>query len=377
MKTIITKISILLLIATSVNGAKSQTVAIAPIKTYGIFVSESAATTMARLELLSLEKYQVMDKFDMLEIDKPESYDSCYGKSCLINLGKELNVDYVLSGNIDGLGHKIVVNLKLMDIKNGTIAKTHSGEFENQEMELQRMIGIVLFEMHGVEPDQELKKRLSFNNDVITTNRINQVTNSGPRVGIGYAYGTLNEFMMRSEDKGGMGIYPVTSLMGYQFEAQYVGTEDFSALFECLVNVAGLEQGKIMPSVTFMNGFRFGKAGWEIAAGPGFGLKRTYEGFFDTNGTFGEAGKFWRDRNFFLEGHTEAELSEAGYEIKTIAHKNGAFGLNTRWVVAAGRSFRSGSLNVPVNIFYSSMRGGGMIGLNVGFNITRSSRRIN
>jgi hypothetical protein len=375
MKTIITKISILLVLATTINTAKSQTVAVAPIRTFGVFVSESASTTMARLELIALKKYQVMDKFDMLEIDKPESYDSCYGKSCLMNLGKELGVDYVLSGNIDGLGHKIVVNLKLLDIKNGTISKTHSGEFESQESEIQRMIGIVLSEMHGVQPDPELKKRLTFNNEVITTNRINQVTNSGPRIGVGYAYGTLNEFMMRSEDKGGLGMFPVTSLMGYQFEAQYVGNEDFSALFECLVNVAGLEQGKVMPSITFMNGFRFGKAGWEIAAGPGFGIKRTYIGFFDTNGTFGEAGKFWNHTDFSYAGHTDSELEEAGYEMKRIAHKDGYFGINTRWVVAAGRSFRSGALNVPVNVFYSSMRGGGMVGLNVGFNITRSSKR--
>ncbi len=375
MKTII-RISTIALSLISLTGW-AQTIAVAPIKTYGVFVTEKATTTMARLELVNLETYQVMDRFDMMEVDEPDDYDSCYGKNCLITLGKELEVDYVLSGNIDGLGHKIVINFKMLDVANGTIIKTHSGEFENQEDELQRMIGLVLAEMHGRETDVELKKRLTFNNDVITTTRINQVRNAGPRIGVGYAYGALNEFMMRSEEQGGYGMYPVVSLMGYQFEAQYVGTEEFSALFECLVNFAGLEQGKFMPSVALMNGFRFAKQGWEIAAGPSFGPYRYYNGFFDANGTFGEPGKFWSDRDFNYSGHSDSELKEAGYEMKKIAHKDGYWGINTRWVVAAGRTFQSGALKVPVNVFYTSMRGGGMLGLNVGFNITRSSKRVN
>ena len=41
------------------------------------------------------------------------------------------------------------------------------------------------------------------------------------------------------------------------------------------------------------------------------------------------------------------------------------------FVMAFGRTFRSGALNIPVNIFYSSRGGGGIAGVNIGFNVTK------
>jgi hypothetical protein len=47
------------------------------------------------------------------------------------------------------------------------------------------------------------------------------------------------------------------------------------------------------------------------------------------------------------------------------------------FVFALGRTFRAGALNIPVNLFYSSQKGGGMTGVNVGFNVQKSKRTIN
>jgi len=57
--------------------------------------------------------------------------------------------------------------------------------------------------------------------------------------------------------------------------------------------------------------------------------------------------------------------------------KRGAKALNTTFVFAAGRTFKAGSLNIPVNLFYSSQKGGGYVGLNVGFNVLKSKKTIN
>ena len=43
----------------------------------------------------------------------------------------------------------------------------------------------------------------------------------------------------------------------------------------------------------------------------------------------------------------------------------------TGWVWAIGKTFHSGYLNIPVNLFYSSGREGGYVGLSMGFNITK------
>ena len=46
------------------------------------------------------------------------------------------------------------------------------------------------------------------------------------------------------------------------------------------------------------------------------------------------------------------------------------------FVMAFGRTFRAGALNIPVNIFYSSRGAGGIAGVNVGFNVTKSKSTI-
>ena len=357
----------------------SKTIGVGPLKTFGLFAETETASTIARLELIKLEKYEVLDRFDMSEVEDYQNYQSCFGKACLIEYGKKLNVDYILSGNIDGLGNKIVITLKLIDIKKETIVKTHTSEFDNQEAELQRMVGIVIQEMHDIEPDPIIKKQLAFKNELITSNNVGKVNNSGPRMGVAYLVGTLNEFALRPESEGGLEIAPFVSNLGYQFEGQYVGTENFSALFEGIINFTGLEQGKLIPSFSLLNGFRFGKHGWELAFGPTFGISRSSVGFFDKDNKFaGETpGRYWTQQEFENSTFGENSIYSYGYEFTRNLDARGRFDFNTRWVMAIGRTFQSGALNVPVNIFYSSQKGGGMAGLSVGFNITRKKTNIN
>lgn len=353
----------------------AQTIAVAPIKTYGLFAGTKIATTLAWLEVVKLDKYAVLDGYDIEEIANAEKYDSCYGKTCLVEYGKELGVDFILSGNIDGLGNKIVVNLKIIDVKQEIVTKSKSVEFDNQEAELQRMIGIVLQEMHDMIPDPLLVKNLAFKNEVITSTNVGRVKNSGPRMGLAYTVGDMNEFLVRSEDQGGLDMLPIVSNLGYQFEGQYVGTENFSALFECLVMFTGLEQGKFIPSVSLLNGFRFGNSGWEFAFGPSFTLSKTSSGFFDKGGFYGETDKYWSEEDFF--DVNDGLMAEHGYEFTENLDARGDLGFSTRWIVGFGRTFKSGALNVPVNLFYSSQKGGGMLGLSVGFNVVRAKKNIN
>ncbi|NOQ71687.1 MAG: hypothetical protein GQ574_06785 [Crocinitomix sp.] len=378
MKTIKTNLFFALLLLLTGNCFASS-IGVGPIKTFGIFAETETASTIARLELVKLGKYQVLDRFDMRELEDYDTFQSCFGKTCLIEYGKKLNVDYILSGNIDGLGNKIVVTLKLIDIKSETIIKSHSSEFNNQEVELQRMIGIVIQEMHDIDVDPLLKKQLMFNNENITSNNVGRVSNRGPRMGLAYMTGTLNELAVRPESQGGLEISPLVSNLGYQFEAVYVGTDKFSALFEGLINFTGLEQGKFLPSFAILNGFRFGKQGWEFAFGPSFGLTKTSVGFFAKGGDqFGDEGTYWTEDEYNASAFGENDLwTEYEYDFTRNLDTRGRLDINTRWIWAVGRTFQSGALNVPVNIFYSSQKNGGMAGVSVGFNITRSKKSIN
>ena len=379
---------------------EKPTIAVSNPNIVGLRTSATIAAKLLRLELIKMDNYFVYDEFDMEDIyNKDSSFrNNCLSKSCLVRMGKSLDVDYMITGSFDELGNKIVLSLKIIDVKNASIFKTKVQEFDNQPLELQRMVEITLKQMHEVEVQQEIADRLQFKNEVITSNNLGRIKNNGPRVGYGIITGSLTEFATRPEAQGGLGIFPGVSMIGYQLEAQYVGTENFSGLVEGIINVSGLEQGQFIPTITIMNGFRFGKGGWEFAFGPGFGLKSESYGFFDNKGSFGDAGNYmsksdwesYADRayndidshpEYFNNGYyTRPDVSDvdSDYNLnEKHADTRGKVSLSTSFVFGFGRTFRAGALNMPVNVFYSSKKGGGLLGVNIGFNVLRSKESIN
>ncbi len=390
----------MLLVSTMITQAQETkpTIAIANPNVNGLFTKVESVAKMMRLEFVKMDQHLVLDEFDMSDVLKTnqEFQTNCLGKNCLAKLGKSLNVDYIACGSFDDLSNKIVITVKIIDVKNETIFMSSVREFDDQEVELQRMIEIVLKDMYAIPVKKETADRLAFKNEPITSNNVGRIKNSGPRIGYAYLLGSMNEFARRPEAQGGLDIFPGVSMIGYQLEVQYVGTENFAALVEFLPNISGLEQGQFIPSVTIMNGFRFGKGGWEFAFGPGFSVKKSSFGFFDTEGAFGEANRYYSERDW--DEYTTREFSELPEHIdeygnfqtpepsqfvstynfdKKYADTRGKTELNTLFVFAFGRTFRSGALNIPVNMFYSSQKGGGMAGVNIGFNVQKSKKPIN
>jgi hypothetical protein len=402
MKKLVTiALSLILTITANAQNGKS-TIAVANPNVQGLTITSKTAAKMMQLELIKLDKFSVYDEFDMAEVlkDNPEFEENCYGLNCLTNMGKELKVDYVLSGSFNGLGNRIAISLKWIDVNSGSIHKSIVKEFDNQETEIQRMIKLLLQDMNGMPLDEELVKSLEFKNEIITSNNVGKVNNSGPRIGYGLLVGNMNEFATRNENQGGLDIFPGVSNIGYQFEGQYVGTENFSALVEGVFTVSGLEQGLFIPNVAILNGFRFGSAGWEFAFGPSFTLRRESKGFFDMDGSFGKGEKAyftqsdWSNyaRTTYQNGDVDSTYYVNGqftnptpfdvkgnddYNYTTNLDARGNYKLSANWLMGFGRTFKAGSLNIPVNIYYSASKGGGMAGMSVGFNVTKSKTNIN
>ena len=376
----------LLLITACLIGMMSQaqtetmpTIAVANPNVNGLTLKSESVAKMMRLETVKLNKYKVYDEYDMADVmkAKEEFRTNCYGQNCLIKLGTELNVDYIMCGSLDGLGNKIALTIKIVDVKNQTLYKSAVKEFDNQETEIQRMLEIVLFELHGFTVDKVIADRLTFKNEPITSNNIGKINNSGPRIGGAALVGSLEEFATRPSSQGGLDIAPFVSMIGYQFEGQYVGTENFSALVEGIVNVSGLEQGKFLPSFTLMNGFRFGKSGWEFAFGPRLSVKHTSKGFFDEYNQYSTNGQYFSESDWNQFSLNNPVTLDTRYTFEENLDMRGSTKLSTSFVIAFGRTFQAGSLNVPVNIFYTSQKGGGFAGINVGFNVQKSKQPIN
>ena len=382
------KLLLIFITTAIVNGiyAQGNSVAVSNPNVEGLYATPTICAKILQLELSKLNQYSVFDAFDMEEVyQRDSSYrNNCLSKSCLVAFGKELDADYMLTGSYDLLANKIVITLKMIDVKNNSMYKSGLREFTNQEKELQRMTEVVLKEMLGIPVNNELVDQLKFDNDIITKSSVGKVSNSGPRVGVGFMTGDFYEFATRSKAQGGMDIVPAISMIGYQLEAQYVGTDNFSALAEFILNVNGLEQGKFLPTLSILNGFRFGKAGWEFAFGPGFTLTRTSNGFFDTQGAYGAKDQYYSvsgwdsDWNNYISSNNLAsdDYLNLGYTVEETlderADVKGAF----MFVMAFGRTFKAGALNIPVNIFYSSRGKGGIAGVNVGFNVTKSKSTV-
>ena len=361
---------------------QSNTIAVANPNVNALTIKPESVAKMMRLELIKINNYKVYDEFDMNEVikDKEEYKIGCYGQNCLSRLGEELKVDYVMSGSIDGLGNKIVITIKIIDVKGKALYKSSVREFDNQETEVQRMVEIVLAEMHGLTVDKVLTDRLAFKNELITSNNVGKVNNSGPRIGFAYLSGTVNEFATRATKYGGLGIQPFTSMIGYQIEGQYVGTENFSALVEGIINISGLEQGQFVPSISLLNGFRFGKANWEFAFGPRFGISSTSEGFFDDQKIYSTDARYFSQSDwsqYAMQNNHDPVDPGNGYIFEKNFDRRGDKALATTFLIAFGRTFQAGALNIPVNLFYSSQKGGGYVGVNMGFNVQKSKQPIN
>ncbi|WP_192820142.1 hypothetical protein [Rufibacter sp. LB8] len=89
----------------------------------------------------------------------------------------------------------------------------------------------------------------------------------GPRIGFTFITGDL-----ASELKEEHSISPFLTQFGWQFETRVFTTSSgFSGLAEVIPLVAGMEQGKFLPSVSALFGFRAPK-GFELGLGPNLSM---------------------------------------------------------------------------------------------------------
>jgi len=136
---------------------------------------------------------------------------------------------------------------------------------------------------------------------------------SGPRVG----FTVLSDGIVDKLADDGLRIRPFVTQFGWQFEKRfYGGANGLSAVTECVVLAGGLEQGVVLPSLSWLVGLRTRK-GVEFGLGP--------------------------------------NVTPVGAAL----------------VFAAGATFRSGALNFPVNLAVAPSKSGVRVSLLAGFNTRR------
>jgi hypothetical protein len=139
------------------------------------------------------------------------------------------------------------------------------------------------------------------------------VSLSGPRFG----FTVLSDGIVKTLETDGIRVGPAITQFGWQFEKQFYGGRNGpTAVTEAVLLFGGLEQGLVLPSVSWLVGVRT-KNGSEFGVGP--------------------------------------NITPVGVAL----------------AVAGGMTFRVGVLNVPVNVAVVPSRSGVRVSVLSGFNVRR------
>jgi len=339
---------------------KRKSLAVLNIDCQNINMTPEQMGNLVRIEIDKLDSFEVMDRYDVKYlIDKHKlNIGNCYGKICLVEVGETINSEKLLTGSVELLGENIVVTLRLIDVKSSAIEKTKIMEFLNLQKELPQMVRITLQSLFGLQIDKQQMEQLTrqnlLENQMVNPNK-DRLNLTGPRMGATVFTGKTAEIMSESKDLGGYNAYPVMFQFGYQFEVQYLNSSNWQALFEFVPNVTGLDQNIFIPSLTIMNGLRNNVNGWEIGLGPIFSIVKRGNGYYDESGA-------WYGPN------TDISQAVGTLTFAKRLDNRGTAELNTGFIFAIGKTFRSGKLNIPVNAYVVPHIDGIRFGVSFGYN---------
>jgi hypothetical protein len=368
MKTFIKKFATLSLITISffinAQSGKTPVLTVLNIDSKGIDYRPSALGDLIRIEVEKMRLYNVKDKYDVQQFlsDNEISLENCYGKTCLTEVGKKIGSDKMLTGSFEKIGESIVVTLRLIDVKNSEVENTYVHEYLYIPSEVPNMVKLSVAQMFNKEFDEnlmnKLTKRFEFNNSYNNPN-VATLKLDGPRMGFVSYTGTLLKRITDKEIEGGYDAFPVMFQLGYQFEKQYLNEGNVQGLFEFIPMVTGLDQSLFIPSAAILHGIRSNVSGWEFAFGPSFNIVTKAKGYFDGDNK-------WHRENEWYEAN--GNTIKNPHPIEEQLDRRGNIKLQTSFLLAAGRTFKSGRLNIPVNVYVVPGKSGLRYGVSIGFN---------
>ncbi len=348
----------------SQHGRKTS-MAVLNIDSKAIEVSPLILGNLVRLEAEKLKNFEIRDRYDVQDILMKNNIplETCYGKDCIVEAGKFLQCEKMLTGTVEKSGKYIVINLKVIDVATAETERSYLHEFLYLPDELPLMIRLAVADMFHHTFDLNTMNKLSKKDDFESSYNMpdaDKLFLGGPRMGFVAFTGHLSERLRAKKEDGGYDAFPVMFQFGYQFEKQYLNEGKVQALFECIPMITGLDQGYFFGSITLLHGIRSNVSGWEFAFGPTFNIVPMARGYYDANGS-------WKLESDY------AGSSANPFDVKERFDRRGDFKLTSQLVFAAGKTFRSGKLNIPVNMFLIPGKDGFRFGISFGFNSRNST----
>jgi TolB-like protein len=330
------------------------------IDSQGMNLTAEQLGNIVRIEIDKLDTFEVTDRYDVSYLLAKHNLNiaNCYGKICLVEQGQVIGSDYMLGGSVERYSETIIVTLKLIDVKAQAVIRTTIKEFLNLPLEIQTMIRISVREMFELKNDAALIQKLTkeFNYESMTNNPDkNKVNLSGPRMGLVFYTGSTANILKNKTHLGGFDMNPYMFQFGWQFEAQYLNEGNFQALVEFIPMISGLDQSRAIPSFTLLNGLRNNRMGLELAIGPTVNFVRKSKGYYINN-------------EWHLLTDWNPSQGVNPYPEEKRLDSRGSYYLQSGFVLAAGWTYKSGRLNIPVNAFWIPSREGHRFGISMGYN---------
>ncbi len=338
-------------------------IAVLNIDTKGFELDPVQMGSLLRLELDKLGLFEVFDKYDVAYLAEKEGlrFDNCYGKICLVETGRKIHADKMLTGSVELLGEHIVIALRLIDVNSETIERSRVIEFLNIRGATQNMARLALQQLLELPYDSDIMAKLTKTDDYASAINIpdrHRLNLSGPRMGMAVFTGEMAQYIKAPTSQGGYDARPIMFQFGYQFETTYLNQGKVQALFEFLPTITGLDQSQFIPSLTVLHGVRSNRSGFEFAFGPSIVISRESEGFYNASGGWVRLVD-WTTNNPDQPVPSPTQLR---------FDSRGEPNLRSSFVFAFGKSFKSGRMNIPVNAFFIPDKNGNRFGLSVGFN---------
>ena len=362
-----------MLIAGELHAQGKMKVVVLNVDANNVGLEPAQMGNLVRVELEKLDSFEVMDRYDVAYLveKKGLKIDNCYGKTCLVEMGKSLGVEKMLTGSVEKIGDVIIYTMRFIDVKSETIERTQVTEFLSNSNELQTMTSVMIRQLFNMAVEPNVVSQLTKPNSYEARARIpatERMRLDGPRMGATFFTGTTATVLGASRAKGGYDAFPLMFQFGYQFEKQYLSAGSFQALFEFIPMVTGLDQGLAIPSFTIMNGLRENKNGWEFGFGPSFSLVKRSQGFYDANNQ-------WMLRSEWINDTNNIGLTPPDFSYRL--DSRGDYVLSSSFVFAIGKTFRSGTMNIPMNLYMMPGRDGWRFGLSFGYNARNRMKKSN
>ncbi len=143
-----------------------EIIAVLDLEQIGLSKQEATILTQRlTTELISLDKYQVVERNNMDKILKEQKFQhsGCTDSECAVEIGQLLNTDFIVIGSVSAFGSMYSIDARLIDVAQGKGLISAEYSTENSiDYLLKSGVESIAYQLCGIDESEPPKKSESF-----------------------------------------------------------------------------------------------------------------------------------------------------------------------------------------------------------------------